>query len=311
MLINCYTFFGFQRSRVISQCSRIAADGIIFLLETMTYSKNPLGQSINPWENPLILMDPSFLGPFFIEFLHVWCSPKVEIPKPLGAIQVAWAKKVLGLNFRARDLKTAGGDGQGPGENRRNPRGNKWECTHVQTLRNDFFLVKSWGYPKSSEWWPWLGILGFFKPMVTGGTPISGNIRISDVIWYFKWYTNNNQQPRGEYESRVDISYGSHGPILDELLIHMVIFYSYVELPEGEKRKQQRKRRLSYHWIMVGQPPSTKNTFFLIIFDRFDHGTSRLESGVSCWSWADFKHVVTFVRGSWWRNTWYLNKKIG
>lgn len=47
----------------------------------------------------------------------------MEIPKPLGAIQVAWAKKVLGLNFRARDLKTAGGDGQGRGENRRNPRG--------------------------------------------------------------------------------------------------------------------------------------------------------------------------------------------
>ena len=96
-----------------------------------------------------------------------------------------------------------------------------------------FFLVKSWGYPKSSEWWPWLGILGFLNPWWLGGTPISGNIRISDVIWYFKWYPPNNQQPRGEYESRVDISYGSHGPIMDELLIHMVIFHSYVELPEG------------------------------------------------------------------------------
>ena len=68
---------------------------------------------------------------------------------------------------------------------------------------------------------------------MTGGSLILGNIRISDVIWYFKWYTNKNQQPRGEYESRVDISYGSHGPIMNELLIHMVIFHSYVELPEG------------------------------------------------------------------------------
>ena len=143
----------------------------------MTSSKNPLGQSINPWENPLILMDPSFLGPFFIEFLHVWCSPEGGNPQTFGGNPGGLGQEGPGTQLSRPGSEDSrwGWPGAG-GKPQKSPWfPNFWwpfgECTHVQTLRSDFFLVKSWGYPKSSEWWPWTWYFGIFKPMVTGGYP--------------------------------------------------------------------------------------------------------------------------------------------
>ena len=195
-----------------------------FLKESLRSLHQSMRKSIDHHGSILILgLFEVHSGPFFIEFLHFWCSPNVT-SHLLG--QVAWAKKVLGLNFRARDLKTAGGvisPALAGGKPAEIPGGSSVFDGHLGDIpmfrhsEMSFFLFIRVMDDHDLVFWS-------LNPWWLGGSPISGNLRISDVIWYLKWSPPNDQQPRGEYESRVDISYGSQPD-------YGWITYSYGDFP--------------------------------------------------------------------------------